>query len=244
MGCSPGDTECWANEKPAYEVEITRGFWIGQTETTFGAWKRYAQAAGKNLPSEKDTSGTIVNAAAGEDRKPVVLVTWYDAKGFCEAAGLRLPTEAEWEYAARAGEAASRYGDPDAVAWYADNAGSRRINGGDLWRSVKYDGTSFYKSLFENGNAPHAVAAKRPNALGLYDMLGNVSEWVEDWSGDKLYQGVDNRNPTGPPAGKERAYRGGYWGAPVAEVRLSFRNQLAPDQSRSGIGVRCAGDLP
>jgi formylglycine-generating enzyme len=137
MGCSAGDRDCFAWEKPRRPVTIEKGFWIGQTEVTQQA---YLHVTGKN-PSRYRGA-----------RRPVDQVSWFDARHYCQAVGMRLPTEPEWEYAARGGVAAARYGPLDEVAWHDGNSGDRT----------------------------HEVGQKRPNANGLYDTLGNVWEWVED----------------------------------------------------------------
>jgi formylglycine-generating enzyme len=143
MGCSAGDRDCFAWEKPAHAAEIQKGFWIGQTEVTQQAYRR---VMGAN-PSRYQGF-----------RRPVDQVSWYDARRYCQAVGMRLPSEAEWEYAARGGTATSRYGALDAIAWH--------------------DGNS--------GDSTHDVGQKLPNAYGLYDTLGNVWEWVEDaYSGEQ-----------------------------------------------------------
>lgn len=136
-GCSAGDTTCFKWELSRHRVAIRNGFWIGQTEVTQEAYER--------------VTGTNPSLYLGL-RRPVDRVSWYDARHYCEAVGMRLPAEVEWEFAARGGTPAARYGQLDDIAWH--------------------DGNS-------NG-ATHEVAGKRPNAFGLYDTLGNVWEWVED----------------------------------------------------------------
>jgi sulfatase modifying factor 1 len=137
MGCSPEDHDCFAWEKPAHAVVIHQGFWIGQTEVTQQAYVR--------------VMGTNPSRYQGP-RRPVDQVSWYDARKYCQAVGMRLPTEAEWEYAARGGAATARYGPLDDVAWHDRNS----------------------------GDSTHDVGQKLPNAYGLFDTLGNVWEWVED----------------------------------------------------------------
>lgn len=147
MGCSPGDTDCAPDETPR-EVEIYKGFRVGQTEVTVEAYKRFVSASGGTMPISP-----AFNPGWNLGQMPIVNVSWEDAKLYCEWAGGRLPKEAEWEYAARAGSGESRYGPLDSIAWYGAN------------------------SL---GGA-HEAGERKPNAFGLHDMLGNVWEWVEEW---------------------------------------------------------------
>ena len=137
MGCSPGDNECLDNEKPPHPELIANGFWLGRTEVTQNAWKK---VMGDNPSYSKG------------DQLPVENVDWSQASDYCRAIGGRLPTEKEWEYAARAGTTGARYGPLDAVAWYDGNSG----------------GTT------------HPAGLRQENAFGLYDMLGNVWEWTAD----------------------------------------------------------------
>lgn len=166
MGCSQGGAECFADEKPAHEVTITRGFYMGQTEVTQEAYRR---VTGKT-PS-------IFKA----EQSPVEQVSWTDAKSYCEAVGLRLPTEAEWEYAARAGSKDARYGKLADIAWYLGNSGGQT----------------------------HPAKSKAPNASGLYDTLGNVREWVADWYDEGYYKVSTPIDPQGPSSGTTRGLRGG-----------------------------------
>ena len=199
MGCSPGDTECSPDERPAHEVAITKGFWLGRTPVTQGAYQR---VTGSNPSNSKG------------DQRPVEQVTWDKARSYCQAIGGRLPTEAEWEYAARADSTGTRYGSLAEIAWYAKNSGGRT----------------------------HQVGQKKPNAFGLYDMLGNVWQWTADWYGATYYQAGERRDPTGPPGGEARTLRGGSWGSYPMYVRVSAR--YWPDQRMRDwdFGLRCVGE--
>jgi formylglycine-generating enzyme required for sulfatase activity len=204
MGCSAGDEECPDDEKPAHTITLTKGFWMGQTEVSQAAYKR--------------VMGTNPSHFRG-DRLPVEQVTWAEAKAYCTAVGMRLPTEAEWEYAARAGSKASRYGNIDAIAWYDSNSGS---------------GT-------------HEVGSKQPNAWGLHDMLGNVWEWVADWYDENYYSQSPSQDPQGPSSGQDRLLRGGSWNYVPWFVRASNRLWYEPGvwlNLHGYYGFRCGGEVP
>jgi serine/threonine protein kinase len=149
MGCSPGDNDCHEDEQPR-DVTIQNGYWLSQTETTARAFKVYAGANGVPMPAGPPPNYTWSNEAS-----PISRVSWEQASAFCKWAGGRLPTEAEWEFAARANSTEARYGPINEIAWYAGNS----------------RGTL------------HAVKTRRPNKFGLYDMLGNVWEWTSETDG-------------------------------------------------------------
>ncbi len=240
MGCSPDDSQCDAGERPAHAVTITKGFWMGQTEVTVAAYKHYVTANGKQMPDEPSFNGKQLNPGWGDGDMPMVDVTWYDAQSYCGWAGGRLPTEAEWEYAARAGTTAATYGDLDAIAWFVDNSGNQHLDGKSL---AGDDHLSFLSALSGNGNDMHHAGTKRPNAFGLYDVLGNVWEWVSDWYDPGYYQSSPPQDPPGPPHEQLRVMRGGSWSDLPWLVRVSARTGVFPAYSDDNLGIRCAGEM-
>jgi formylglycine-generating enzyme required for sulfatase activity len=201
MGCSAGDGDCHSDEMPSHQVEIPAGFWMGQTEVTNAAYQRMVPAA--KFPS-------------AEANLPIVGVAWRQAKSYCAGVGGRLPTEAEWEYAARAGSTTAYYGVPSHIAWFGDNSAGVR----------------------------HAVATKEANAFGLYDMLGNASEWVEDRYFDKYDLGAPTtENVLEPLAGNASALtRGGFWESPVQNIRVSHRTAMDREEPAPMAGIRCVAN--
>jgi formylglycine-generating enzyme required for sulfatase activity len=207
MGCSPGDNDCSDPEKPAHKVTLSKAFWIGQTDVTVGAYRHFVEATKGNMPpvSPKTDRGWK------KDTFPMVDMVWDEARQYCTWAGGRLPTEAEWEYAARGGIPQARYGDLDSIAWTKNNA----------------------------RNQTHAVATRLANGYGLFDMLGNVWEWVNDWFDPKYYQNGLAQDPSGPASGQERVLRGGAWIVDSSLVRASDRYSIKPDVRSDYFGFRC-----
>ena len=236
MGCSAGDRECSAEENPPHEITTIKGFWIGQTEVTVGAYKRFADESGTAMPPEPEIAGGELNRSWGNEQKPIVNVSWNDALAFCTWSGGRLPTEAEWEYAARGGSTGSWYGPLDDIAWYADNSGVNRFNSTTIWREER---KKILARLRNNANQMHEVAQKRPNAFGVFDILGNVSEWVNDWFEEAYYQRSPSKDPPGPTSGGFRVVRGGSWNSNRWLLRASIRPKGTPGLKSSGIGMRC-----
>ena len=193
-------------EKPVHSVTLS-DYYIGETEVTQELWEA--------------VMGSNPSYFEGDNQRPVENVSWNDCQKFIKKLNrltgkeFRLPTEAEWEYAARGGKYSRGYkysgsNNSDEVAWYDSNSGSKT----------------------------HPVKTKKDNELGLYDMSGNVWEWCNDWWG--CYQSNSQTNPTGPSEGESRVLRGGGWCYFDMGVRVSRRDYLTPGYRHIIIGLRLA----
>jgi formylglycine-generating enzyme required for sulfatase activity len=214
MGCAPSDRRCRPNEEPRHDVIISRPFEIMATEVTVGHFQAYSAATGYRMPRQPRWHGAT---------HPVVNVTWEELRSFCGWAGGRLPTEAEWEYAARGGQSTVY---PWGDEFDPDRANGYGRGGADRWAET----------------AP--VGAFPPNAFGLFDVVGNVWEWVHDWYAREYYEISSNQDPTGPDEGSERGLRGGSWDNEGENLRVSFRLKFSPvARYNLYIGGRCARDV-
>ena len=194
MGSNSGESD----EKPIHTVTVS-SFFMDKTEVTQAQYKK---VMGRN-PS----------GFSGCDDCPVEKVSWHDAVAYANKVGKRLPTEAEWEYAARGGNKSKGYkysgsNGIDAVGWYDRNSNSKT----------------------------HPVAQKQPNELGLYDMSGNVWEWCSDWYGS--YSSSPQNNPQGPNSGEYRVRRGGSWYGSGSICRVALRYRDSPDDRYGNLGFR------
>jgi ankyrin repeat protein/formylglycine-generating enzyme required for sulfatase activity len=229
MGCSETDTECLGDEKPAHHVRITKGFEMGTYEVTQAQWKSLMASNPSRFK--------------GEDR-PVESVSGSEVQDFLQKLNARhdgyryrLPTEAEWEYAARAGTAGKYSGSSlDDIAWYGNNSGRSVLDTKTLWET---DRANYVKRLLDNDNQTHAVGQKQANPWGLYDMEGNVMEWVQDWYDDRYYPSSALADPQGPANGQFRVARGGSWSYDSVFARVSQRFLAEPSSFNVLIGFRC-----
>ena len=213
MGCQPNDEQCLDHEKPRHRVTLSKGFWIGRGEVTVGAYRWFGQATGRSMPPAPHFS------PSGWPRPdhPMVRVLWQDAAGYCEWAGGRLPTEAEWEYAARGGSAGTLFPWPGPLgATNANFGGQHCLKGADC----EPDAFVF--------TAP--VGSFAPNGYGLYDVVGNVWEWVSDWYAEDYYARSPEVDPAGPASGLTHVVRGGAWDDKPVFMRLSKSQQEPPQR--------------
>jgi formylglycine-generating enzyme required for sulfatase activity/tRNA A-37 threonylcarbamoyl transferase component Bud32 len=241
MGCSPDDSECAQDEQPQHKVTFTKGFWIRRSEVSVKDWK--ALPGSPALPPAALWSGLVYNKDWADESMPIVNVTWQQARDYCAAVDGRLPTEAEWEYAARAGTSGARYGRLKEIAFYSENANRKE------WSSSQMSDQELQDALVANLNIMQHTGGKSSNAWVLDDMLGNVAEWVEDDYGETSYSLVSG-GASDPPAHLSgvarvpKVVRGGSWGSRAREVRASARGTQAPDAGSVFVGFRCVWNAP
>ena len=208
MGCSPGDISCLDREKPAHEVRITKVFEIGKYEVTQAQWQT--------------VMGTNPSRFKG-DNLPVESISWSDVQLFINRLNdlhdgyrYRLPTEAEWEYMARAGTSGASVASLNVTSWYSENSGDQT----------------------------HPVGQKQPNAWGIYDTLGNVQEFVQDWIDEKYYASSPANDPPGPSVTLDgdtfqaHVLRGGGFSSTSPYIRLSWRARFSLNDGYGGGTVR------
>jgi formylglycine-generating enzyme required for sulfatase activity len=221
MGSPASEEGRWGDEGPQHEVELTRGFWLGETPVTQSLWQA---VMARNASLWQTLTGHTSNPSKfqGGDR-PVEQVSWDDCQQFLSRANgmlagleIRLPTEAEWEYACRAGTTGATWLGANSasalhrIAWYSENSGKQT----------------------------QPVKQKEPNPWGLYDMLGNVWEWCSDYSaGYGSQRAVD---PAGPATGTERVGRGGSWSDDAWYARAAGRSADDPGYRYDNLGFRLA----
>ena len=212
MGAREGDMWQDDDERPRRRVGIGRAFWMARTPATRGQWRAFRP-----------------DAQAGKPEHPATGATWKEAQAFCRwagaAAGLegRLPTEAEWEYACRAGTSTLYFG-------------------GDEVADLRAVGWCSYDGEWDASGGTRPVGERRPNALGLSDMAGNVWEWCRDWYKRRGYADAARQDPVGPRRGRSRVVRGGSWRGGPWFCRSAERRAIPPSSSEPNVGCRAVAE--
>jgi len=258
MGNTRGDSEGDEKEKPVHTVTLTYDFWIGITEVTFDQYDEYCLATGKRQPSDWGWgrgSRPVINVSWWD---AIRFCNWlsekegrevaYDMQGnlldgtgkrthdITQVRGYRLPTEAEWEYAARGGQKSTmdfKYAGSNnlsSVGWYWQNSGDHYLRGDDNdwdWNKIE-----------TNQGKTHPVGVKSPNELGLYDMSGSVWEWCYDWHDSSWYKNGNQINPIGPSTPtSQKIDRGGGWYSFALDCRVADRGST-PIDTKGVLGFR------
>ena len=250
------------DEEPVHRVALD-AFYLDKFEVTNRLFRKFAQETGHQTTAEREgkamayvlknrkwegvevsgadwrrPEGAETVFASGLDEHPVVSVSWHDAESYCRYYGKRLPTEAEWEYAARAGTHTEYW-------WGNRNLSSRPMtNVADRTANRYFSGWTLTTD-YDDGYARTApVGSFQPNPWGLHDMLGNVREWVADWYDENYYRDSPPMNPTGPSSGRLKALRGGSWINGINDARAATRSWSGPDTRGPIAGFRCAQELP
>ncbi|MDE3223961.1 MAG: SUMF1/EgtB/PvdO family nonheme iron enzyme, partial [Nitrospirota bacterium] len=219
MGNNDGDSD----ERPAHSVHLD-AFFMDKFEVTTSRYGKYVQATGRPAPPYWNQMAHV-----SDGDRPVIGIDWHDADAYCRHYGKRLPTEAEWEKAARGTD-------------------GRKYPWGNAEPTPSL--TNFGKRLNANLNyyndrlTPVGSLGDGKSPYGIFDLSGNVMEWVADWYGDGYYQQSPARNPTGPSNGTKKVMRGGSWINDALYLRSSYRYRYAPINRDANFGFRCAMDAP
>ncbi|MBL7780093.1 MAG: SUMF1/EgtB/PvdO family nonheme iron enzyme [Saprospiraceae bacterium] len=255
MGSSDGEND----EKPIHSVTLD-DFYIGRYEVTVQDFRTFVDAENYKTDAEKEGWSYYWSVSSWEKKNgvnwrndeqgnlrpknqnnyPVIHVSWNDATAYCEwltkktGKNYRLPSEAEWEYAARGGKQSKGYSyagsnDPEEVGWYWENSGDKKLTG--AWDADKIN---------KNNCRTHPVGSKKANELGIYDMSGNVWEWCSDWYDADYYKNSPSNNPKGLATGSRRVLRGGSWSNNPQHSRVSGRAYDAPGNRYVTCGFRLA----
>ncbi len=219
------------DEAPKHRVHLD-AFYIGKYEVTNGNYAVFVKSTGHAPPVSPDNPEPLFNLwrggtmLPGVEDLPVINVSWEDAAAYCKWAGGRLPTEAEWEKAARGTDGRTYPWGNDPVTGNRTNYGIAEVT---FWEGPT---TLAKKDQYEFGKSPY----------GAYEMAGNVWEWVQDWYDPEYYKNSPAKNPTGPASGQFKVKRGGSWQNAPDKLRSTNRSKQPPADKRTYIGIRCAKD--
>jgi len=251
---TPEGSDGFPDEHPERRVLLSE-YLLDRYEVTNEAYAAFVQTTGHRPPANSSPSATLwVNdqPLPGIEHHPVVNVSWEDAAAYCHWAGKRLPTEAEWEKAAR-GTDGRRY--PWGNDWDFTKANSAsywaqrtiEFNSGAEWDAfwIRGDGARLAKEKGIQGEILTMPVDRFPQSVspyGVFGMAGNAAEWVQDWYDPNYYRNAPLSDPQGPSRGAIKAMRGGSWLKPAASLRTSDRDWGTMDSRPSGTGFRCAND--
>ena len=226
MGVPPGDRDGGRDEYPRHEVFLD-SFLIDQFEVTNGRYIEFVKSTGHRVP--QNPTNPMRNLWQGDSiteslvERPVINVDWFDADAYCKWAGKRLPTEAEWEKAAK-GTSDRRF------VWGNVEPTAKHLNYNQRWIGEK---TLMPVGSYEAGKSPY----------GAYDMAGNVWEWVNDWYDARYYEKSPSKNPPGPQEGTKKVIRGAGWQNETPTVRIFTRVESDPTMRNESTGFRCATEV-
>ena len=226
MGVPPGDRDGGRDEYPRHEVLLDT-FLIDQFEVTNGRYSEFVKNTNHRVPQNPTNptrnlwQGNTISESLAE--RPVINVDWFDADAYCRWAGKRLPTEAEWEKAAK-GTSDRRF------PWGNVEPTAKHLNYNQRWIGEK---TLMPVGSYEAGKSPY----------GVYDVVGNVWEWVNDWYDARYYERSPSKNPKGPQEGTKKVIRGAGWQNETPTVRIFTRVESDPMMRNESTGFRCAADV-
>ncbi len=242
------------DEQPQRLISLSP-FWIDNYEVTNEAYARFILATGHRAPENANPASTLWESnlpISGIGNHPVVNVSWDDAVAYCAWAGKRLPTEAEWEKAAR--------GTDGRLYPWGNDWDLTKANSASYWagRTIDFESGADWEAFWIKGAGAQIAKAKGlkgevltlpvgnfPQGIspyGLHDMAGNVAEWVQDWYNPNYYKEAPLSDPQGPPRGAIKGMRGGSWLKPAISLHVSDRDWGLMDSRPSGTGFRCAKD--